>query len=50
MSYFDKCYGTCKWHKRDDWDDEWVCDNKDSDCHGANTEYQDSCTDYEERY
>lgn len=49
MSYFDECCGTCKWHEHDNWDDEWVCSNTSSDCYGVNTEYRDSCTNYEER-
>ena len=45
----DKCCGTCRHHQRDPWDDEWVCNNEDSECYGVNTEYRDSCDDYEEK-
>lgn len=49
MSYFDECCGTCKWHEPDPWDGEWVCDNKESNCYGCVTEYNDICDDYETR-
>lgn len=49
MSYFDERCGTCRHHRFDPWDEEWVCENPASDCYGCVTEYGDVCEDYEER-
>ena len=27
----------------------WVCDNKNSECYGLETEYKEHCVDFEER-
>ena len=46
--------GTCKWHKPDEYDDEydqtdWTCDNPDSDNYGDWTTYGTSCEFWESR-
>lgn len=35
--------GNCKYHKYID--DEWVCDNEESENYGLETEYADGCVD-----
>ena len=39
--------GNCKWRRY--WQGEWICSNPDSDYNGLETEYKDSCYDYEEK-
>lgn len=41
-----ECCGTCKYHKKED---DWVCDNPDSDCYADYTEYSDFCENFEKR-
>ena len=41
-----ECCGTCKYHKKED---DWVCDNPDSDCYTDYTEYSDFCENFEKR-
>lgn len=45
----EECCGTCKWHKREVINGEWVCMNKDSDNCAFETEYKDSCDQWESR-
>ena len=39
--------GKCIYHRKED--EEWICNNPDSECYGCYTEYNDTCTNYEER-
>lgn len=53
-SYYDEdtvVCGHCKWHKSDpwDWENDWACTNENSDCYGSETEYLDTCPDFEAR-
>lgn len=43
-----KC-GECRFHMHDQDNDEWVCNNPDSECYGCETYYSDTCDDAEER-
>lgn len=43
----DKCCGTCKYHRFNKNDDEWVCLCPDSYYFGDYTEYDDKCEDWE---
>jgi len=45
-----ECCGNCKYHKYGfDDDDSWYCDNDNSDYYACETEYSDSCEDFEEK-
>lgn len=39
--------GKCVYHRKEY--EEWVCNNPDSECFGCATEYNDKCSDFEER-
>lgn len=39
--------GHCLHHRKRD--EEWICNNPDSECYGCYTEYEESCEDFEER-
>ena len=39
--------GKCIHHRKRN--EEWICDNPESECYGCYTEYNDSCNDFEER-
>lgn len=41
--------GSCRWHRYDPRNEEWICNNEASECYRAETEYRDSCSDYEEK-
>ena len=41
------CCGTCCWHEFSSGD--WICTNEYSDNEGLETEYTDSCPDWEQR-
>ena len=50
MNEFAEICGTCKHHKPDLFDGEdWRCDNERSQHYCLETDYQDSCEDWEER-
>lgn len=40
-----ECCGTCQYHVN--LDEEWICDNKESDGYGCPTAFDDVCGDYE---
>ena len=40
--------GNCKYHRTDD-TGEWICNNHDGEYFGLETDYEDTCPDYEER-
>lgn len=44
-----ECCGTCQYHVN--LDEEWICDNKESDGYGCGTSFDDGkdCMDYKER-
>lgn len=42
-----ECCGTCQYHVS--LDEEWICDNKESDGYGCPTAFDDVCGDYEGR-
>ena len=42
------CCGTCRYHRRIDAID-WDCKNKESEYYGLETEYEDTCEEWEER-
>ena len=46
-----ECCGKCKYHKSYDINgtSEWYCDNQDSYNNGIETDYTDTCEDFEER-
>lgn len=48
MNEKDYCCGTCKYHMTNE-AGEWVCDNHDGEYFGAETWYDDTCPDWEER-
>lgn len=39
--------GNCIYHKHHD--EEWICDNPESENYGFETGYTDKCVDYEEK-
>lgn len=39
--------GKCIHHRKED--EEWICNNPNSECWGCCTEYRDTCDDFEER-
>ena len=39
--------GKCLHHRKQD--EEWICNNPDSECYGCYTEYRDGCDEYDER-
>ena len=41
--------GTCKWHKKDNDGDGWICTNPNSEYYVEWTEYNDNCEEWEER-
>lgn len=41
--------GTCIFHKYDDFDQDYYCDNESSDNYTCYTGYEDVCIDYEEK-
>ena len=41
--------GTCKYHCHANLDNDWVCENEDSEYYADWTEYNDSCEDWEGR-
>lgn len=46
-----KCCGNCAWHDAPSFADgetDWRCDNEKSDAYGCITEYDDSCSDWED--
>ena len=45
-----KCCGTCKFHFYDRDDEDWVCDNLESECYMDFTGYEDSCEEFEARH
>ena len=45
----DECCGTCKYHCYANDEDDWVCENPNSENNGVWTDYEDFCNDYEER-
>ena len=44
-----KCCGTCEYSKYEYHDKEWICTNDESGAYGFETEYDDYCTEYEEK-
>ena len=40
--------GECKYHKYDDENDDWVCDNPEAEDYGIETPYQGGCSDGED--
>lgn len=47
-----ECCGNCKYHMPQRKAGKlcgFTCDNENSDCYGLETEYKDSCMDFEER-
>lgn len=44
-----ECCGTCKYHQREEIDDGWVCVNDESEYCADWTEYNDTCSEWEER-
>lgn len=40
--------GFCTHHHKEN--DEWICENPDSECYGCYTEYNDDCDSFESRY
>ena len=47
MNDEEPCCGRCQWHKRSD--SEWYCTNEDSEYYGCETNYDDGCSEVEER-
>lgn len=45
----DECCGTCKYHCRADGEDDWTCENEDSEYYAVETDYEDYCDHYEGR-
>lgn len=45
----EECCGTCKYHRYDDKYQDWVCTNEQSAVNGCATDYEDSCSDWEEK-
>ena len=41
--------GTCLYHKKDNDEGDWVCDNPDGEYFQDYTRYDDSCPDWEAR-
>ena len=39
--------GQCKYHRNQN--EEWICNNPESENYGDYTEYKDSCEEFEER-
>ena len=46
-----ECCGTCRYHVRGEipGEGEWVCNNAESENYALETDYSDSCLDYEGR-
>lgn len=44
----ERCCGTCKWHEHEYIDDGWVCTNSDSYYCTDWTEYEDTCSFWED--
>lgn len=44
-----ECCGTCRYHVRGEIPGEWVCNNAESENYALETDYSDSCLDYEGR-
>ena len=53
MPTTEKCCGNCKHHERDrkidEYPQQWMCCNPDSDMNALWTDYGDTCADWEER-
>ena len=55
QEYFDQkaeqeCCGTCRFHKQDEqFSEDWMCCNDESDNFGDYTGYEDGCSEYEKR-
>ena len=47
MGNLNTCCGTCCWHEY--CVGEWICDNEYSDSYGVETDYNDTCPDWEEK-
>ena len=45
----DECCGTCNYHCRADDEDDWTCENEDSEFYAVWTDYEDCCDHYERR-
>lgn len=47
----EKCCGTCKYHVPGEvpGEEDWICNNGESEYYGLETGYSDECMDYEER-
>jgi len=43
----EKCCGNCAFHSRANDEDDWICENPDSDNYGVWTEYGDSCDEHQ---
>ena len=44
-----ECCGTCKWHLKPHYEDDYICCNGDSDYCSDWTDYNHCCDEYEER-
>ena len=44
-----ECCGTCNYHCRADDEDDWTCENEDSEFYAVWTDYEDCCDHYERR-
>lgn len=42
-----KCCGYCEHHRKED--GEWICSCEESDAYGCETDFEDSCDDFERR-
>ena len=47
----EQCCGTCKYHVSGEvpGESDWVCNNGESEYYALETEYSDTCGDWEER-
>ncbi len=45
----DECCGTCKYHRYDRNEQEWICNCQRSDNYADYTEYSDYCENWEDR-
>lgn len=44
-----KCCGTCVFHCKANDQDDWICENPESENYGVWTEYADNCDDHQSR-
>ena len=45
-----ECCGNCRWHEKDEqYGDDWICGNDDSEQFGDYTSWSDGCSEYERR-